>query len=281
MAVAIPRRDLTPTQLDAELNTLIREASNVYSIGGNQDQVKQKYLEWIESTESRLQNLFQSEGVIRDLYGEHYDRILTNPGTMAGRLIAAITTEVDRQRQRLSIMQATLAKDVAELGPADDQIVGIVDTNALLHGQLLDEVGWRKDVARARFKLMVPLTVIDELDELSYRSNETAIAAHKAIKYLQQLRGAAKPWVPVKIADDATLQVLVDRSGFVHRVNRDQEILEHGEYIAALTHKPVVIVTSDYGMRLRASAAEMEWCVLGRRSGGKPDPPQSSLHPAT
>ena len=57
---------------------------------------------------------------------------------------------------------------------------------------------------------------------------------------------------------EVTLQLLVDRPGHEPRSNRDQEFLEHARYVAALTEQKVVVLTTDYGMRLRATATSPE-----------------------
>ena len=128
--------------------------------------------------------------------------------------------------------------------------------------------------------MIIPLVVIDELDEKSYRSNDDGERARGALKYVQLRRDRHKPdeAVPLHVTlPEVTLQLLVDRPGYEPRSNRDQEFLEHGRYVAALTEQKVVVLTTDYGMRLRATATNLEWCVIGRRAGGRPDPSESSL----
>lgn len=149
-----------------------------------------------------------------------------------------------------------------------------------MHGQLLHELNWAAIAPPGKVRVIIPLVVIDELDEKSYGSKDDGEKARGALKYVQLRRDrhGADEAVPLDVTlPDVTLQLLVDRPGHEPRSNRDQEFLEHARYVAALTEQKVVVLTTDYGTRLRATATNLEWCVIARRAGGRPDPSESSL----
>jgi hypothetical protein len=270
-ALAIPKSGLDHETVRNAIRNLVAalEAIKGGSAGTSQSDLRRQYVQWTEGAEPQLRSLFRTPHIWTDLYSDGFDRILHNPGLADTRLIPAILLEVERQLDRLRHLDASLAADRDRLQPIGGARVVLVDTNALVHGQLLPEVNWLKLVGTSSVKVIVPLVVIDELDELSYRSTETGPKARQALKHLQELRKDRPPDDPVPMKPGekgATIQLLVDRPGHVRRGNRDLEFLDHADYVSAVTDTKLVVVTTDYGMRLRAVARDHDWRELPRRT---------------
>ena len=103
----------------------------------------------------------------------------------------------------------------------------VLDTNVLLHYQPPDKVNWQEVVKESQIRLVLPLRVIEELDEKKYLAREQL--ADRARRLLSQL------WSLLK--DNAGAPVMLN-------LCRDLQSVK----------QLVVLVTGDTGMSLRAAS---------------------------
>ncbi|MEU9780912.1 PIN domain-containing protein [Streptomyces phaeochromogenes] len=166
----------------------------------------------------------------------------------------ALITEIENQVKTLE--QARAEFQALKTLAARPGLPVVYDTNMLNHWKQPGDVLWR-DVFKAQnetvpvTRLVIPLRVIDELDEQKYGQGELAKKAATAIRYLERVLRGSKPGEPVELRRGVSLEIWVetdDRGGdadlAILRCATDLETLHAGTGARVLT--------DDFGMRLRA-----------------------------
>jgi hypothetical protein len=250
------------TALDS-LKTLILNVSNIASGGGDFGRLWNDYLTWVETAEFQLQSLFASPTVWQELYSDRYWHLRDLGQGRPVRPFPLITNEAKWQATRLQAIKEPLerAQQHYDLPPGHEAVVP--DTSAFMHYKFYDDIAWPKVIGAKSVRLVVPLLVIEELDNLSFRSNPDSERARKVMRALRLLRGAKPPEIPVAVRKSVDLQILVDPPGHRRRPNNDDEILTRAEYLSAFVGADRVRVAArDYGMQLRASGRGLRWVEL-------------------
>jgi PhoH-like ATPase len=150
----------------------------------------------------------------------------------------------------------------------DDRKLFVLDTNVLLHEPLAIYSFKEHDV-------VVPMTVLEELDQIKDRKSDISRDARVAIRALEDtLGGETTPeqilkGVPLPAREghsDAigTLSIFPDhqiefKAGSLPGNNNDNCIINTALHLQQLHHpRPVVLVTKDINMRLKAKGAGIE-----------------------
>jgi len=210
------------------------------------------YLHWAEVTEGQLGNVTRDLEVLALPYTAAYYEIrgLTPSSPHA---VAFIDAEVARQVRRLEDLRDDLQRrlDRAIAAPG---AIAVLDTNVLLHHQLPDSVAWREVVGAESVRVVVPLRVIEELDEKKHSTSEKARRrARDRLPRLYALvgTGGAPKALP---HGHGSIEVFIEPGPRSRPADADTEILETAHDLRRLSGASVTIVTSDTGMRLRAEA---------------------------
>lgn len=136
----------------------------------------------------------------------------------------------------------------------------VLDTNVLMHCRLFDEMPWHDVFGADQVRLIIPLAVLDELDQKAYSGNKRlAKRAGKVLArltpYLDEIERDGIAAIPTVGANHiTTLEILGEDEQHQRPENIDLEILRRAQFLAALTAKDVVVVTADRGMRVRGKA---------------------------
>jgi len=248
------------------LRALIREAQNIGRAGGGDfGKIWNGYLNWVETAEFQLPSLFRSPGVWQEIYNDRYWHIRDMRTEAPTRPYPLIQNEAAWQARRLQAIVDQLERvqrDFGELPP--DGCAVVPDTSFFMHyHRFFNEIDWPEEIHAGSVRLVVPLLVIDELDDLSFRSKPTSERARRVLRALRELRGDQPPESPVRVRASVDLQVLVDPPRHRRRPNNDDEILARAEYLAAFVGPERVRVAAiDYGMQLRAASRELRWIEL-------------------
>lgn len=141
----------------------------------------------------------------------------------------------------------------------------VLDTNALLHYTRFDQLPWPERIGQPAVRLIVPLAVIDELDNKKYaRREEFQQRARELLALIDRYETAA-PDAYAPLRQGVTFEVLPDEPGHFRAASTDQEILERCEFLAQVTGSPVTLVTGDSGVRINARARDIEVVKLGEQ----------------
>lgn len=213
------------------------------------------YVRWVATTESQLRNAFTDVAIVHHLRSRAYWAI-RDSDRQAFRVIELVNTEVAEQLTWLEGLTDRLRRLQVRLDEAPGRAV-VLDTNVLLHYEVPWEVKWDTVVRQEDVRLVVPLRVVEELDEKKYTSrNDLADRARRLLSQLwEMLKDSAGG--PVWAREHVTIEVLIEEGTRIRTVDADEEILDSCQQLRNVG-RPPILVTGDTGMSLRAKALRLD-----------------------
>lgn len=244
-------KDVDIDQAIKVLKELAQDCENLYAeLTGPRQDGRGSYMNWSQRCEDQLRNFFADPAVAQDVYTDRYWRIAEV--TVVDRQPQVIGSEIRVQTERLRTIAATV-EGYLRLRERSGTIV-LLDTNVLLNYQRVDMVPWRRVTGEEHVRLILPILVVDELDDKRYLGRpDVRERARSAIKPLDELREQFDRQGYATLPDGTTLECLLDDPGHRPRANPDEEILDRAVFLSRVTKEQVVLVTGDRGMRFRAS----------------------------
>lgn len=242
--------------LEAAIKQLDEIASNGASLRGGVageefDSLQRKYLDWVAVSAIKLRNWFSDSSIYRHLEDERYWYIrgLTPHSPLWMRLIL---DAIEDQELWLRDLYGFVLRLDRRLRSAPGRLT-VIDTNVLLHFQPPEQVTWHKVVGEPEVRLVVPLRVIEELDEKKYLAR--ADTADRARRLISQLRSLLGPTAgePVPLRESVTIEVPTEDELRERPLDADTEILNLCRELQ-FASQPPVLVTDDGGMTLRGNA---------------------------
>lgn len=254
-----------------ELRSLARDARNLL-VNPDLLTLRRDYAAWVFTAESHLRALFTDPQTWAELRDATYWSICDkNHGHV--RMSELVRVEVEYQASRLEHLTSRLQAFAAWLGASQGHIT-VLDTHVLLHFQLPVQVKWAEVVGGSPVRLVVPLRVIEELDEKKYTArDDIADRSRRLLSDLRSRLGSSAP-SPAKLNDDTTIEVLLDDEPRHRTQDADQEILDACENLR-MAGAPVLLVTDDTGLTLRARALHVEVVAMPERYLRKPLQPST------
>ena len=231
-----------------------REARNIQSRSApSAVDLRDRYLVWADDTERLLRSIFDSVSIEE----VHTDRFwhIREMTVESARPWELLNTEIVLQADRLDGIADRIEADAQRLAAAPGRVV-VPDTNVFLHFRRFDAIDWPAVIGEAPVRLVIPLRVVEELDEK--KASRRRDLADRATGVLARLEAIVGPsgGAPVKLADGVTVEVVMDADFGSHDRYRagagDSEVIDTCESLAFLTGKSVTLVTGDVSMRLRA-----------------------------
>ena len=231
------------------------------------------YLNWVYGAEARLRPIFADT--------ELEDSLLTRAYWHVSMSSIPPSPELGRLVDEELIFQAGHPGNVGDrggcLGEAADRLralrrladrvgsICVPDTNGILHYTRFDRLPWRERIGQPAIRLIVPLAVIDELDNKKYaRREEFQQRARELLTLIDRYETAA-PDAYAQLREGVTFEVLPDEPGHFRAASTDQEILDRCEFLAQVTGSPVTLMTGDSGVRINARARGIEVIKLGEK----------------
>jgi PIN domain len=242
------------------LRELAVGARNVVAGGLDLPRVRDGYIRWVEDVEMQLRSRFASDDVWRSLLTDRFWRI-RELEEASPRPFAVVYHEATSQADRLDALADLLDRGQQQFELPPGFVPVVADTNVFVHYRRYNEIDWPALAAATSVRLVVPLMVLDELDDLSYRARDVGDRARSVLRAMQELRGDASPEAPMEVRRGVTMQVLMDAPGHIRVGNNDQEILSRIDTVTALSGVRSVLVTGDHGMELRARSRSIR-CVF-------------------
>jgi hypothetical protein len=218
------------------------------------------YLTWVAATEKQLRNVFGDGEMVHHLRTTAYWAIRQSDLL---RVVELIMGDVAEQVRWLEALIEQLRAIQRRLEAATGRAT-VLDTNVLLHYQPPWEVDWRTVLKEEEVGLVVPLRVVEELDEKKYTSRGDL--ADRARRLLSQLweRVGESAGGPVRLREKTTIEVPVEDGRRQRSLDADEEILESCEQLRNVGRAPILI-TGDTAMSLRGKARRLDVMPMPER----------------
>ena len=155
----------------------------------------------------------------------------------AGR-IARWLEEIEHDLNRISEQDEWDDKNIPRL---------ILDTSALVREGSFDTFDWSPIVGNACVRLVVPILVVRELDNLK-NSGKTPKARPRLRRISQILDKRGRGPAPVPARAGATLELLMDPPRHSPLRVHDEEIIRRAVYLQGRKGGPLRLITGDYTM---------------------------------
>ena len=214
---------------------------------------RDRYLQWVENAEQMLSNHTDLSTAYLIFDTPRYGRI-RDIDVHTARPIPLIDAEIEAQHSALEAIRDDLARRL-KIATAAPGYIAVLDTNTLEHFQLPDSIDWRRLLAQEQVRLVIPPTVIGELDR--HKHGDSKRLRERARNILPKLlEMVAQDGSPKVIRDGVTLELQVESTPGA--ADADGEILATCAELALLTGQPVTLVTDDTRLRLRARRESLQ-----------------------
>lgn len=222
------------------------------SAGQQFDPYRSQYLAWVVATNTYLEDTFDDRTVSAEFTRNYWQ--LRAIESHSPRPMEALTVEARRQQKYLERLVERL--DAVMQRAMCDGRIAVVDTNVLLHYEPPWQVKWREVVDAQAVRLVIPLRVVEELDEKKYTARDELAARARSLlselwRRLEQGDGS-----PTRLDVATTLEVPVEDEARRRTADADAEVLDTCSDLVA-AGGDVVLVTSDTGLSLRARACSL------------------------
>jgi hypothetical protein len=210
-----------------------------------------RYLQWVEGCEVQLPYLTADLEALR-MFDTPRSRMIRELTPAAVRPWPLIESEVKLQVSILERMLADLEARLDRAARAPGDIV-VLDTNLLLHYLPVAELPWTAVAGSEQVRLVLPLRVIEELDQKKYSAR--GALAGRARRLLPQLHSQlGSGGSAARITDGVSLEVLVDQGHRYRPADADEEILDVCRELAQFGSAGVSVASGDTAMLIRAEA---------------------------
>ncbi len=246
-----------PARAIAEVNELAgSKATAVRPTNAHAADRREDYVRWATQTEARLASVLRREDA-RGIFDNprHRDICSMPPGNQLTTLIYA---EVDEKIRDLQAAVDYLRRELERM-QAGPGLPIVVDSNALLEHQRPDSVNW-KALLGVEARLMLPLRAIEEINDKKYsNSDRLRSAARRLVPWIAKLFPGGDLG-PVRLRDDATLELILAERPRHRPSDADEEILDVAHEVRQFIGK-VQVMTGDLGMQLRAISEGLDVLV--------------------
>lgn len=240
------------------------------------------YLDWANVAASTLSRLVSAVDVDRLVLTPRYHLLVAGLGTMAGtesqRVVnGLVSAELDQRTTAFE--QAIKALDEQIERWSITAAFVVLDTSVYIqHDQKLEDLdvdALVPDRAEAAVNILVPITVVDELDGLKQsKDRNTRWRAGYTLAVLDRLfeKDALKPVQLKTLPSSApvTVNLVFDPPGHVRLPINDDEIVDRAKSIAPLAARRIWLVTYDTGQSMRGRTQGLKTVKLSQSFGDEP-----------
>jgi len=258
------RSGVDASRAAAAVDALVLALDNVRGSGsgpGEHPQLgyRDAYIRLVEDAERAQRQLWSGDAWLGALQTGRYWQI-RNIDATTPRAAALINDEIDHQLSRLGPLVEELVEAIqAEASEQDRDAAApgatraVFDTLSLLQYQQPQDIDWPSLLDCRDVRLVLLLIVVEELDgQKNGRERGVKPRAADVLRNIDLLMGGSTG--PIPIRDHVYLETWVEPDSHVRRDNHDDEILAQAQYLSTRPGGPVVVLTGDRSMRIRAQA---------------------------
>lgn len=211
----------------------------------------------VDNLESALRRWLVGPSFVNQLRNDRYWQLLRGPGELAA-FDLILTSEVEEQVRGIERILKSIEKFLAEFG-SPDLTTAVLDTNVLLHHLPIDQMPWHEVLGAGSVRLIVPLRVVEELDQKKYAARNALADRARGV-----LANLGRRLASERTADAQAWTVQVLNLGAPRRrpADADEEILNDCLSLMAATPR-LWLVTGDLSMQIRARALSIPFKALG------------------
>lgn len=213
------------------------------------------FLTSLEAIESTFSHNFQHQDWYDHLYSPGYWAIRAmTPDTT--RPMPLLRSESDRILRWLDDTEGEL-KRINEQDEWDDKNIPrlILDTSAIVREGEFDTFNWEPIVNNVCVRLILPILVIRELDNLKNSGKEPK--ARKRLRRIHELlNGRGRGWASIR--PGVTLELLMNPPRHVPLAVNDEEIISRTQYLNGRRGGRLKLISGDYRMVLSAQAVGLD-----------------------
>jgi hypothetical protein len=247
------------------------------------------YLEWAGRSMRSLHNRIAPSDIDRLILTPGYHRLLSTGVTLLAssgigvqRVVNdLISTELQHRTEELD----EVIHDLRELNPqwCRDDLYAVLDTCVYIeHDQKLREIDLTPLLSRfhdKRLHIIMPMTVMDELDGLKkrgdrqarWRAGYTLAIVEDIFSPEVTMPGLLRERVP-DVRGAVDMEILYDPPGHVRLPVNDDEIIDRALAAQSLAGQPVTLVTFDSGPAFKARRAGLKVLKIATAIGDEPEP---------
>ena len=230
--------------------------------GNDAREVRDRWLRWWLEADAQLRDLFANGDVAASLYVSQASVRDVNVSDMPyGLLQREIDLWLDRFTEMLDELMA-LEPFIKRPG-----VIVVPDTSAFVEGTYFTELNWQELAnidAQKPVRLVVPILVVEELDELKRGRDRARDRARSVLRRLWELNSDGKQAGVIPGSRPVTVEVLVDDSWHVRRPVNDNEIIERALYVGEITGRGVILAAADYSMLYQSSSAGLKTALVDK-----------------
>ncbi|MFF3706765.1 PIN domain-containing protein [Streptomyces phaeochromogenes] len=284
-----PRRGAVRKNVRQVLSGIHTTAKNLQKPYGSAFEGLLAYLEWATESARMLRSQISDRDLDQLVFTDRYRMLLGSCGTLAG---------TDQQRLVNGLVQLEVVERVEAFGAAVDALdmrIGqwrereefvVADSSFYIQNEVkLADVDLHEvlDVPRYRFvRLLFPIVVVDELDDLKDASKKRARwrAAHTLGRLDEVLKGGTRGILhegEYTARDGETrgrvnVEIILDPPGHVRLDRPDDEIIDRTVAIEGLAGRDVRLLTCDTSQHTRGRTAGLKVTKVATKDpGDEPD----------
>ncbi|MFC7245307.1 PIN domain-containing protein [Catellatospora aurea] len=254
-------------------------ASNLRGNGGNGNLLG-RYLDWSDNSAAQLRGQVPRGEIDRLIFTDRH-RLLWASHAARSAADNGVTFELDERIAALEAAKNAIADRIRSWERVD--VFLALDTTFFLnHDKPLRETNFHDllDDNRENIQILVPLAVIDELDRLKEGAERYRARARYSIAVLDDLlRDPDRPGLllpengtPTTSRRETRVEVILDRPGHIRLADTDDEIVDRVAAIESFAGRPIMLITFDTGMALRARAAGLTVAKFKKDPGPEQKP---------
>jgi rRNA-processing protein FCF1 len=249
------------------VTTLREELSNVINLRATHGTGFDRflaYLRWSNDAVARFSTVVRPSDVVALVTSARYWILQAlDPATRADTLGGFVDLEITDRERTFRTELEELEREVGRWETRKGALV-IADTNVFVHQQQeFHIVPWAELVGASQqgAHLIVPLLVIDELDNLKRSGKDTvrtrARVTLRRIDHLLRPRQLVTLNPASATEGPTTAELLLDEPGRKRLERADAELVEVAIAVQQVAGRTVTVVTSDVGMKYRCEAADV------------------------
>jgi rRNA-processing protein FCF1 len=218
------------------------------------NEARDVYVKWSIEAEGRLIGTLGRDEVLSIFSNPRHRDISMMPA--GAQLLRSVYAEVSSKRELFESMSRELKETRTRLGKSPG-LPSVVDTNFMVHCVRPDQIIW-KSMHDEVLRLVVPLRVIEELDAMKTDNKERLRRSSREIlSWLESLfKGGTGP-VRIRDGEETTIEILLSERPRYRPSDPDEEVLDVCHDLMRFAGNSI-LVTADYGMRLRAGAESID-----------------------